>query len=75
MSERALNAYYEQFKACNRTLLDALNSELEAIGARSNLVNGEFALLTNYYRVLASMGQLLSTLNVAPCGSAKAGAK
>lgn len=71
-SERALDAYYEQFKAGNRTLLDALNSESEAFGARSALVNGEYSVLTNYYRVLATMGLLLRALDVA-AGATAAG--
>jgi len=48
-----------------RTLLDVLNVENEVFGARSNLVNGQFAVLTGYYRILASTGGLLRTLDVA----------
>ncbi|MDA0262015.1 MAG: TolC family outer membrane protein [Proteobacteria bacterium] len=64
-STRALAAYYEQFKTGDRTLLDVLNVENEVFGARSNLVNGQFAVLIGYYRILASTGRLLQTLDVA----------
>ncbi len=64
-SKRALDAYYEQFNLGERTLLDVLNVENEVFGARSNLVNGQFAVLTGYYRILAATGRLLQTLDVA----------
>ena len=64
-SKRALDAYYEQFNLGERTLLDVLNVENEVFGARSNLANGEFAVLTGYYRILASTGRLLQTIDVA----------
>ncbi|MBM3510281.1 MAG: TolC family outer membrane protein [Alphaproteobacteria bacterium] len=74
-SERALAAYYEQFKAGNRTLLDALNSEGEAFGARAALLNGEYSVLVSYYRVLATMGLLVRTLDVAVGASAAGDAR
>ena len=64
-SKRALDAYYEQFNLGERTLLDVLNVENEVFGARSNLVNGQFAVLTGFYRILASTGRLLQSLDVA----------
>lgn len=64
-SKRALDAYYEQFNLGERILLDVLNVENEVFGARSNLVNGQFAVLTGFYRILASTGRLLQSLDVA----------
>ncbi len=63
-SKRALDAYYEQFNLGERSLLDVLNVENEVFGARSNLVNGQFAVLTGYYRILTSTGRLLQTLDL-----------
>ena len=63
-TESALSAYYEQFQLGERTLLDILDVENEAFGARAALLNGRIDLLSSQYRILASVGRLLNTLAV-----------
>jgi adhesin transport system outer membrane protein len=63
-TESALEAYYEQFQLGERSLLDLLDVENEAFGARAALLNGRIDLLTSQYRILASVGRLLSSLAV-----------
>ena len=60
-----VEAYRSQFKIGQRSLLDVLNAENEYYSARSALVNGEYAVVADSYRVFAGMGRLLETLNVA----------
>ncbi len=59
-------AYAQQFAIGQRTLLDLLDSENEYFTARSTLVNGQFIEMASRYRILNAMGQLLTTLDVAP---------
>ena len=49
-----------------RTLLDLLDSENEFFTARSTYINGKFIEMGARYRILNAMGQLLTTLDVAP---------
>jgi adhesin transport system outer membrane protein len=64
-------AYLKQFSIGQRSLLDLLNSENEVFNARQAYATGKYAQLAGAYRVLASMGELLSTLDVAaPAGAA-----
>jgi adhesin transport system outer membrane protein len=60
------DAYTKQFNIGQRTLLDVLDSENESFTAASNYVNGQYLEVFARYRILADMGQLLSTLGVAP---------
>ncbi len=64
-SERALDAYAQQFTLGRRTLLDVLNVENEVFGAKASLLNGEVNELLSQYQILTAMGQLLDTLGVA----------
>lgn len=64
-TEKALDAYYEQFALGKRTLLDLLDVENEVFGARSGLTDGEIAVLQTHYALLAATGRLLSVLDVA----------
>lgn len=61
-TESALAAYTEQFQLGQRTLLDILDMENEAFGARASLLNGRIDVLSFQYRILASVGRLLNTL-------------
>ncbi|NQV80046.1 MAG: TolC family outer membrane protein [Alphaproteobacteria bacterium] len=61
-SQRALEAYYEQFRLGQRTLLDVLNAETEAYQARASLAEGRISVLIGQYQVLAALGELLPTL-------------
>ncbi|MGQ0751756.1 MAG: TolC family outer membrane protein [Betaproteobacteria bacterium] len=59
-------AYASQFDIGQRTLLDLLDSENEFFTARSTYTNGKFIEMGARYRILNAMGQLLTTLDVAP---------
>jgi adhesin transport system outer membrane protein len=59
-------AYTKQFNIGQRTLLDLLDAENEYFTARSNHLTGQYIELFGKYRVLASSGKLLESLQVAP---------
>lgn len=63
-SEKARDAYQQQFSLGQRTLLDLLDSENEVFRARTALVNTQYDELYAMYRILNSMGMLLQGLNV-----------
>jgi adhesin transport system outer membrane protein len=65
-SDTTRAAYSSQFDIGQRTLLDLLDSENEFFTARSTYTNGKFIELGARYRILNAMGQLLSSLDVAP---------
>lgn len=67
-------AYTKQFNIGQRTLLDLLDAENEYFTASSNYVTGQYVELFGKYRVLASSGKLLESLQVAPPAEALAGA-
>lgn len=64
--EATREAYTKQFNIGQRTLLDLLDAENEYFTARSNYVTGQYIELFGKYRVLASTGKLLESLQVAP---------
>lgn len=59
-------SYGRQFRIGQRSLLDLLNAENEYFSARTAYVTGQYTELASQYRILAGMGLLLATLNVAP---------
>ncbi len=59
------DAYEQQFNIGQRTLLDLLDAENELFTARGQLVSADINQLVSGYRLLASTGGLLKTLNVA----------
>lgn len=63
-SEKARDAYQQQFSLGQRTLLDLLDSENEVFRARTALVNTQYDELYAMYRILNSMGVLLQSLQV-----------
>ena len=65
-SDTTRAAYASQFDIGQRTLLDLLDSENEYFTARSTYTNGKFIEMAARYRILSAMGQLLSSLDVAP---------
>lgn len=65
-SDTTRAAYASQFDIGQRTLLDLLDSENEFFTARSTYINGKFIEMGARYRILNAMGQLLTTLDVAP---------
>jgi len=56
---KARDAYVEQFKIGDRTLLDLLDSENELFEARGTLVDARRDDAAALYRVRASMGNLV----------------
>ena len=65
ISKQVVGAYYEQFFADKRTLLNVLNAEQELFTAESNRLGGYYALLTEQYQFLANMGILDEALQEA----------
>lgn len=63
--ERVRGAYQQQFDIGMRTLLDVLDSENEYFEASRAYVNAKYDVVIANARTLASMGQLLQTLEVA----------
>jgi len=63
--ERVRGAYKQQFDIGMRTLLDVLDSENEYFEASRAYVNAKYDVVIADARTLASMGQLLQTLEVA----------
>lgn len=63
-------SYGRQFRIGQRSLLDLLNAENEYFSARTAYVTGQYTQLASQYRILAGMGLLLATLQVAPPGEA-----
>ena len=60
-----MTAYRLQFSIGQRTLLDVLNAENEYFSARSSEFTGSYAVTFGELHVLAAMGELLQTLDVA----------
>lgn len=65
-TEKARDAYRQQFDIGQRSLLDVLDTENELFDARSSLVRAEFDLRLAEFRVLAATHRLLSALGLAP---------
>ncbi|WP_232471413.1 TolC family outer membrane protein [Halomonas sp. N3-2A] len=63
-SDRVRSAYQQQFDIGERTLLDVLDSENEYFEASRAYVNAKHNVLEADARTLASMGQLMLTLDV-----------
>ena len=55
-------AYQKQFQLGQRTLFDLLNAETEYFDAKSSVVDSEYDYKSAHYRLLASIGNLTSTL-------------
>ena len=65
MSVQVVEAYKQQFRIGQRTLLDVLNAENEQFAARGNVLAGLYAVSSGEARVLAGAGKLLGALGVA----------
>ena len=63
-TEKTHKAYQQQFNLGERTLLDLLDTANELFTARTAYTNASYDELFAMYRVMASMGQLNSTLGV-----------
>ena len=65
-NDSVLGAYQLQFDIGRRDLLDLLDAENDLYRSRTNLLTAEFVELFGVYRVLATAGVLLATLDLAP---------
>lgn len=63
-TEEVLDVYNEQLSLGKRTLLDVLDVQNELLRAKVAYVSGQYTESLARYRVLASVGGLLSTLSV-----------
>lgn len=63
-TEEVLDVYNEQLSLGKRTLLDLLDVQNELLRARVGYTTGQFTLQLARYRVLASLGRLLDTMNI-----------
>ncbi|MEX0942521.1 MAG: TolC family outer membrane protein [Pseudomonadales bacterium] len=63
-TEEVLRVYNEQLSLGKRTLLDVLDIQNELLRAKVAYVAGQYTVKLARYRVLASSGQLLSTLGL-----------
>jgi len=61
---KTLSAYQKQFNIGQRTLLDVLDAENEMFEAQQELLNAEYDRLIAQVRILATMGNLLQSLQV-----------
>ena len=61
---QVVSAYRQQFELGRRSLLDVLDVENELFQARISVVNAEIQHRIAEYRVLATMGTLISALGV-----------
>lgn len=66
LSEQVRESYRQQFTIGARTLLDVLDAENELFNVRVQLATTAYAEEFARYRIMASMGSLLSTLGIEP---------
>lgn len=59
------DAYVKQFSIGQRTLIDLLDTENEYYTSNVEYLNGKYLELFSGYRLMADMGRLLDTLNIA----------
>lgn len=59
-------AYEQQFQVGQRTLLDVLDAENELFTSRGQLISADINQMVSTYRMLATVGELLKTLNIVP---------
>ena len=64
MSVQVVEAYKQQFRIGQRSLLDLLNAENEQFSARGAVLNALYTVTAGEMRVLAGMGKLMATLGV-----------
>ena len=62
---QVVSAYRQQFELGRRTLLDVLDTENELFQAQAELVEGEYDIIFAHWALLATLGQVLSTLEIA----------
>ncbi len=62
-SLEVFNAYVQEFKLGQRTLFDLLNAQAEYYDARTNYINGQYEVRVGKYRLLTSIGLLVSRMS------------
>jgi outer membrane protein, adhesin transport system len=72
-NDRVRNTYRQQFDIGQRSLLDLLDSENELFIAKTNQITSEFVEFFGIYRILATAGLLLTSLDVAPANDSYMG--
>lgn len=65
-TEEVLSVYNEQLTLGKRTLLDVLDIQNELLRAKVAYITGQYTAKLARYRVLASTGELLDTMEIAP---------
>lgn len=65
-TEEVLSVYNEQLSLGKRTLLDVLDIQNELLRAKVAYITGQYTAKLARYRVLASTGELLDTLEITP---------
>lgn len=65
-AERVLSSYEREFNVGVRSLLDVLDTQNSLVQSRVSAATAQYAELFAEYRVLASMGTLLSSMQIAP---------
>ena len=68
-NERVRNTYRQQFDIGQTSLLDLLDAENELFISKANQLKAEFIELFGSYRILATAGLLLTSLNLAPANA------
>jgi len=63
-TERLIDSYAEQFKVGDRSLLDLLDTQNTRFNTQISVETARSALEFAEFRILASMGMLLNTLNI-----------
>ena len=61
-----VNAYTEQFKVGERSLLDLLDTQNSKVNAQIEVVTARYSVLFADYRVLAAAGRLLYSFHITP---------
>jgi adhesin transport system outer membrane protein len=65
-SKEAKALYHEQYNVGRRSLVDLLNSQVEAFNAQKALISAQYDEIAAEYRILNSMGILTQTLGLTP---------
>ena len=65
-TQEVLGVYREQLTLGKRTLLDLLDIQNELLSAQVSKLSGDYITLLARYKVMASIGQLLKTLEIEP---------
>jgi len=74
-SDEVVDGYARQFDGGRRSLLDLLDGQNTRVNVAEAYATSQHAYLFAQYRLLASMGELLNTLNLTPPSAAQADAR